>query len=71
MSLKDTCEYRLSEVTQGAEPNETGSPGERLETPAFRVVSNRSALVPGIDPTRLKQINDQLQTEDFIESANK
>lgn len=71
MSLKDTCGYRLSEVTQGVEPNKTGSPRERLETPAFRVVPNRSALAPGIDPTKLNQVNDQLQTEDFMESADK
>ena len=31
----------------------------------FRVEPNRSALVPGVDPRRLNQLNDQLEAEDF------
>ena len=31
----------------------------------FRVVPNHSGLVPGVDPLRLNQINDQLEVEDF------
>lgn len=31
----------------------------------FKIVPNRSKLVPGIDPHKLNQLNDQLETEDF------
>lgn len=31
----------------------------------FRVVPNRSGLVPGVDPLRLNQLNDQLEVDDF------
>ena len=40
-----------------------GSP--RPERPEFRIDPNRSGLAPGIDPRRLNQLNDQLETEDF------
>ena len=33
--------------------------------PKYRVEPNHSALVPGIDPTKLNQINDQLEAEAF------
>ena len=33
----------------------------------FRVVPLRSGFVPGIDPMKLNQLNDQLEVEDFIE----
>ena len=32
----------------------------------FRVVPLRSGFVPGIDPMKLNQLNDQLEVEDFI-----
>ena len=35
------------------------------EPPTFRVEPNRSGLVPGVDPLRLNQLNDQLEAEDF------
>lgn len=36
----------------------------------FRIVPNRSKLVPGVDPQKLNQLNDQLEAEDFAgESA--
>lgn len=35
------------------------------EPPRFRVEPNRSGLVPGVDPLRLNQLNDQLEVEDF------
>lgn len=36
----------------------------------FKIVPNRSKLVPGIDPQKLNQLNDQLEAEDFAgESA--
>ena len=31
----------------------------------FKIVPNRSGLVPGIDPHKLNQLNDQLEAEDF------
>ena len=37
------------------------APGSREPGPTrFRIVPNRSRLVPGIDPQRLNQLNDQL-----------
>ncbi len=42
------------------------APGpQQPELPIFRVVPNRSGLVPGADPLRLNQLNDQLEVEDF------
>ena len=42
------------------------APGpQESELPKFRVVPNRSGLVPGVDPLRLNQLNDQLEVEDF------
>lgn len=32
----------------------------------FRVEPNRSGLVPGVDPRRLNQLNDQLEAEGFV-----
>ncbi len=40
-----------------------GSQGPEL--PPYRIVPNRSGLVPGVDPLRLNQLNDQLEVEDF------
>ena len=42
----------------------THHPG-RPALPTFRIVANRSELVPGIDPLRLNQLNDVLEVEDF------
>ena len=36
-----------------------------IPTPEYRIVPNHSALAPGIDPTKLNQINDQLEAETF------
>ena len=33
--------------------------------PRFRIVPNRSGVVPGVDPLRLNQLNDQLEADDF------
>ena len=42
------------------------SPDTReIPKPQYRIVPNRSALVPGINPTKLKQIGDQLEAECF------
>ena len=42
------------------------APGpQESELPEFRVVPNRSGLVPGVDPLRLNQLNDQLEVDDF------
>ena len=38
---------------------------DRPELPKFRIVANRSELVPGLDPLRLNQLNDALEVEDF------
>ena len=35
------------------------------EPPEFRVVPNRSGLVPGVDPLRRDQLNDRLEADDF------
>ena len=32
----------------------------------YRVVPLRGGLLPGIDPMKLNQLNDQLEVEDFI-----
>ena len=37
----------------------------RSGLPTFRVVVNRSGLVPGVDPLRLNQLNDALEVDDF------
>ena len=42
------------------------APGSREpRPPRFRVVPNRSGLVPGVDPLRLNQLADQLEVEDL------
>ena len=35
------------------------------DLPTYRVVPNRSRLVPGVDPLRLNQLNDELEVEDL------
>ena len=38
--------------------------------PRFLIDPNRSGLAPGVDPRRLNQLNDQLETEDVaVESG--
>ena len=37
----------------------------RPELRTFRVVANRSGVLPGVDPLRLNQLNDVLEVEDF------
>lgn len=34
------------------------------EPPPFKIVPNRSRLLPGIDPHKLNQLNDQLEAEE-------
>ncbi len=42
------------------------TPGSKeTEPPTFQIVPNRSRLVPGIDPQKLNQLNDQIEAEDF------
>ena len=36
-------------------------------TPEYRVVPNRSGLVPGVDPLKLNQLNDQIEADSFAE----
>ena len=47
-------------LRRGITPN-SKAPGP----PPFKVVPNRSNLVPGVDPHKLNQLNDQLEAEDF------
>ena len=35
------------------------------DLPTYRVVPNRSRLVPGVDPLRLNQLNDELEVQDL------
>lgn len=35
------------------------------DLPTYRVVPNRSRLVPGIDPLRLNRLNDELEAQDL------
>ena len=42
------------------------SPGTReAPSPEYRVVPRHSGFAPGIDPLKLNQINDQLDTDSF------
>ena len=34
--------------------------------PRFQVAPNRSALAPGVESTRLNQLADELEVEDFV-----
>ena len=61
---------RLHEKTFKQIVNDTLRRGLSLDTreipkPEYRVVPNRSALVPGIDPAKLNQMNDRLEAETF------
>lgn len=38
------------------------------EPPPFKIVPNRSRLIPGIDPHKLNQLNDQLEAEERASS---
>ncbi len=38
---------------------------ESPEPPPFKVVPNHSRFVPGVDPHKLNQVNDQLEVVDF------
>ena len=43
--------------------------GTIKEAPAkYRVKPNRSGFLPGVDPLKLNQLNDELEVQDFIES---
>ena len=41
------------------------SPAVREARETYRIVPNRSGLAPGVDPMKLNQLNDQLESEDF------
>ena len=46
------------------------SPGTgEAPKPRYRVIPNRSGLAPGVDPMKLNQLNDQLETEEFTGSG--
>ena len=42
---------------------------EDPERPRFRVEPISGGFLPGIDPLRLNQLNDQLEVDDFIEES--
>ncbi len=41
------------------------------EPPRFRVVPNHGGLLPGVDPLRLDQLDDQLEAEDFAAESRR
>lgn len=41
------------------------SPAVREEAPAYRVRPLRSGFRPGVDPLKLNQLNDELETQEF------
>ena len=48
------------------------TPGrQEPKPPRFRIVPNRSGLVPGVDPLRLNQLNDQLEADDFVAESGR
>ena len=51
--VNDTLRRGLSPATSEARP------------PAYRVIPNHSGLVPGVDPLKLNQLNDQIEAERF------
>ena len=42
------------------------APTPREDRPRFRVRPHHGGFAPGIDPLRLNQLNDELQTDDFL-----
>ncbi|MDY0062288.1 MAG: CopG family transcriptional regulator [Myxococcota bacterium] len=47
-----------------------GGPGRPVERPAFEVVPVHAGFRPGIDPARLNQLLDELETDDFFDEAS-
>lgn len=43
--------------------------GEASPNVAFRVVPHEGLFVPGIDPSRLNQLLDELEVDDFVGEA--
>ena len=47
------------------------SPGAKeIPMPRYRVIPNKGGLAPGVDPMKLNQLNDQLETEEFTGSGS-
>ena len=42
------------------------SPAAREAGPAYRVKPLRGGFRPGVDPLKLNQLNDELETQEFI-----
>ena len=42
------------------------SPAVHEEAPAYRVSPHRGEFRPGVDPLKLNQLNDELETQEFI-----
>ena len=47
------------------------APAAAEAPPEYRVVPFRSGFLPGVDPMKLNQLNDQLEIEDFLEEHRK
>lgn len=48
------------------------SPGSREgKRTRFKVVPNRSGLVPGVDPLRINQLSDELEIEDLMAEVSR
>ena len=42
------------------------SPAAREERPTYRVKPLRGVFRPGVDPLKLNQLNDELETQEFM-----
>ena len=42
------------------------SPTPREDRPRFRIKPHHGGFAPGVDPLRLNQLNDELETADFL-----
>lgn len=44
-------------------------PSDQGDRPVFRVLPHRGGFRPGVDPAKLNQLSDELETDDFIRHA--
>ena len=47
------------------------SPAVMETSTPYRVVPNHSGFAPGVDPLKLNQLNDELETEHFLETRSR
>ena len=55
---------------RNATPRHTPSPSEKKKPPKFRVKPFKGGFAPGVDPTQLNRLNDQLEVEEYVRKAN-